>query len=144
METTIVTQREETIRQWFAMWLCKQDAGIERIFSSDAVYVESWGPEYHGSDQIKLWFDEWNTRGTVRRWDIKQYFHKDDQTMVEWSFRCAMSDGIVQSFDGVSLIRWTAEGQICFLQEFGCNENRYDPYAQGPKPVFRDEQARWF
>lgn len=137
-------QRERKIRQWFSMWLCKQDTGIEALFAPDAVYIESWGPEYRGSGKIKLWFDEWNSRGTVERWDIRQYFHKGDQTVVEWVFRCTMTDGTVQSFDGLSLIRWNKAGQICFLQEFGCNENRYDPYAQGDTPVFREEQALWF
>ena len=137
-------QRENKIRQWFSMWLDRQDTGIEEIFAPDAVYIESWGPEYHGSGKIKLWFEEWNTRGTVERWDIRQYFHRGDQTVVEWAFRCAMEDGTVQSFDGLSLIRWNEAGQICFLQEFGCNENRYDPYAQGNTPVFRGEQTLWF
>lgn len=137
-------QRERKIRQWFSMWLCKQDTGIEALFAPDAVYIESWGPEYRGSGKIKLWFDEWNGRGTVERWDIRQYFHKGDQTVVEWAFRCVMADGTVQSFDGLSLIRWNEAGQICFLQEFGCNENRYDPYAEGEAPVFREEQALWF
>ena len=137
-------QRESKIRQWFSMWLDKQDTGIEELFAPDAVYIESWGPEYYGSGKIKLWFDEWNSRGTVERWDIRQYFHKGDQTVVEWVFRCTMTDGTVQSFDGLSLIRWNKAGQICFLQEFGCNENRYDPYAQGNTPVFREEQALWF
>ena len=137
-------QRESKIRQWFSMWLCRQDTGIEDLFAQDAVYIESWGPEYHGSGKIKLWFDEWNSRGIVERWDIRQYFHKRDQAVVAWAFRCAMTDGTVQSFDGLSLIRWNEAGQICFLQEFGCNENRYDPYAQGDTPVFREEQALWF
>ena len=137
-------QRESKIRQWFSMWLDKQDTGIEELFAPDAVYIESWGPEYHGNGKIKLWFDEWNTRGTVERWDIRQYFRKGDQTVVEWAFRCVMADGTVQGFDGLSLIRWNEAGQICFLQEFGCNENRYDPYAQGNTPVFREEQALWF
>ena len=137
-------QRESKIRQWFSMWLDRQDTGIEELFVPDAVYIESWGPEYYGSGKIKLWFDEWNSRGTVERWDIRQYFHKGDQTVVEWVFRCTMTDGTVQSFDGLSLIRWNEAGQICFLQEFGCNENRYDPYAQGNTPVFREEQALWF
>ena len=137
-------QRESKIRQWFSMWLDRQDTGIEELFAPDAVYIESWGPEYHGSGKIKLWFDEWNSRGTVERWDIRQYFHKGDQTVVEWVFRCTMTDGTIQSFDGLSLIRWNKAGQICFLQEFGCNENRYDPYAQGDTPAFRKEQALWF
>ena len=75
-------QRESKIRQWFSMWLCKQDTGIEELFAANAVYIESWGPEYHGRGKIKLWFDEWNTRGTVERWDIRQYFHRGDQTVV--------------------------------------------------------------
>ena len=137
-------QRESKIRQWFSMWLDRQDTGIEELFAPDAVYIESWGPEYYGSGKIKLWFDEWNSRGTVERWNIRQYFHKGDQTVVEWAFRCVMAGGTVQSFDGLSLIRWNKAGQICFLQEFGCNENRYDPYAQGNTPVFREEQALWF
>ena len=144
METTMEKQRENKIQQWFSMWLDRQDTGIEDLFAPDAVYIESWGPEYHGSEKIKLWFDEWNTRGTVERWNIRQYFHKGDQTVVEWSFRCTMTDGTVQSFDGLSLIRWNEAGQICFLQEFGCNENRYDPYANGKTPVFRDEPTMWF
>ena len=137
-------QRESKIRQWFSMWLDRQDTGIEELFAPDAVYIESWGPEYYGGGKIKLWFDEWNSRGTVERWNIRQYFHKGDQTVVEWVFRCVMADGTVQSFDGLSLIRCNEAGQICFLQEFGCNENRYDPYAQGDTPVFREEPALWF
>lgn len=81
------------------------------------------------------WFDEWNTRGTVLQWDIKQYFHKGDQTM---------DDGKIEAFDGMSLIKWTVNNKICYLQEFGCNEHRYDPYRDGPTPHFADEQAMWF
>ena len=136
--------RERKIQRWFAMWLNKEDTGVCDLFAPDAVYIESWGPEYHGNEKIRLWFNEWNTRGTVQRWDIRQYVHKEDQTIVEWSFRCEMKDGVVQSFDGLSLIRWNAAEQISFLQEFGCNENRYDPYAKGKEPVFQNEQALWF
>ena len=35
-------QRESKIRQWFSMWLCKQDTGIEELFAPGAVYIESW------------------------------------------------------------------------------------------------------
>ena len=31
-----------------------------------------------------------------------------------------------------------------FLQEFGCNESRYDPYQDGPVPKFREGSAAWF
>lgn len=139
-----MNERETIIRQWFDMWLRRKDLGICDIFDADAVYIESWGPEYHGCGKIKLWFDEWNTRGTVLVWDIKQFFHKGGQTVVEWYFKNTMNDGRVEAFDGMSLIKWTPENKISFLQEFGSNENRYDPYRNGAAPQFRDEQAMWF
>ena len=62
-------QREKIIRLWFDMWLQKKDLGIEDIFSADALYIESWGPQYQGVAKVKHWFEEWNTRGTVLQWD---------------------------------------------------------------------------
>ena len=88
--------RERTIRLWFDMWLQKRDLGIGEIFAEDAVYIESWGPEYRGARAIRHWFEEWNTRGRVLRWDILQYFHKGNQTVVEWRFHCAIEGGPAQ------------------------------------------------
>lgn len=68
--------KERTIRRWFEMWLRQSDEGAEELFDRDAVYIESWGPEYHGLDKIRHWFQEWNTRGVVLRWDIRQFFHR--------------------------------------------------------------------
>lgn len=137
-------EREDKLRAWFDMWLRRTGDGILELFAPDGVYIESWGPEYHGADAIRHWFTEWNSRGRVLVWDIKQFFHKGDQTVVEWYFKNAMDDGRVEEFDGLSLVRWNADGQITRLQEFGCNLNRYDPYAHGPVPQFRDEKAAWF
>lgn len=136
--------RENRIRLWFAMWLQRRDLGIAELFTDDAVYVESWGPEYHGAAAIKHWFEEWNTRGQVLRWDIQEFFHKQGQTLVTWYFENAMNDGTVEAFDGVTLVRWTDDDRIRFLQEFGCNLQRYDPYQDGPLPKFREESPKWF
>ncbi len=137
-------KREEIIRQWFDMWLQKKDMGILDIFSANVLYIESWGPQYNGAEKVKHWFDEWNTRGTVLQWYIKQYFHKDDQTIVEWYFKNRMNDGRIEAFDGISLIKWTADEKIYYLQEFGCNEHRYDPYRDDKTPHFEDGQSMWF
>ena len=137
-------QREAAVRAWFSMWLEKQDTGILDLFAPDAVYIESWGPWDHGAEAIRRWVREWNTRGTVLRWDILQFLHQGDQTVVEWIFANQMDDGRQEVFEGMTLVRWTAAGQIARLQEFGCNLDRYDPYAHGPEPRFRDQQAAWF
>lgn len=143
MRTTI-ENKEKIIKLWFDMWLQKKDLGITDIFSNDAIYIESWGPKYKGSEKIKHWFTEWNTRGDVLVWDIKQYFHKENQTIVEWYFKNSMNDGKIEEFDGVSLIEWTQEPKICFLKEFGCNIKNYDPYQNKLNPQFKDEEAMWF
>ena len=139
-----MNNRERIIRLWFEMWLAKKDLGISDIFSSSAIYIESWGPEYHGVQKIALWFEEWNTRGTVLQWDIKQFFHKDNQTIVEWYFKNQMNGGKAEAFDGISLIEWTSDDKIALLKEFGCNENRNDPYENGSTPHFIEENAKWF
>ena len=136
--------REGIIRLWFDMWLQQEDLGIDKIFTEDILYIESWGPTYEGRALVKHWFEEWNTRGKVLKWDIQQYFHQGDQTVVEWYFKNTMHDGRREEFDGVSLIQWTADNQIRFLKEFGCNRNRYNPYQAGGAPRFRKEAANWF
>lgn len=139
-----MNQREKKILLWFDMWRKKTDLGIADIFIENAIYIESWGPEYHGAAKIKHWFEEWNTRGTVLVWEIKQFFHSEDQTVVEWYFKNEMHTGKVEAFDGMSLIRWSKEDRIEFLKEFGCNSSRYDPYQNGGSPCFRKESAMWF
>ena len=96
--------KERTIRRWFEMWLRQSDEGAEELFDRDAVYIESWGPEYHGLDKIRHWFQEWNTRGVVLRWDIRQFFHRGDQSVVEWIFENRMENGKAEAFEGMSLI----------------------------------------
>lgn len=79
-----MNEREKIIRLWFDMWLKQQDLGIDKIFTEDVVYTESWCPKYENLKTVKHWFNEWNTRGKVIIWDIKQFFHKENQTVVEW------------------------------------------------------------
>ncbi|MCM1148833.1 MAG: nuclear transport factor 2 family protein [Butyricicoccus sp.] len=137
-------EREEKIRLWFDMWLRQKDSGIDKIFAEDVIYIESWGPKYENRAAVKHWFEEWNTRGRVLVWEIKQFFHKQDRTVVEWYFKNRMDDGRNEEFDGVSLVEWTPDGKISFLKEFGCNLNNYNPYQNGDTPQFRNEKANWF
>ena len=140
----VMYEREKIIRLWFSMWLTQQDFGIDDIFAEDVVYIESWGPKYDNRKTVKHWFDEWNTRGKVISWDIKQFIHKDNQTVVVWYFKNEMYNGKIEEFDGISMIEWAADNKIKLLKEFGCNRNNYNPYENGDKRQFRDEKASWF
>ena len=75
-------KREQMIRLWFSMWLEKKDLGMDDIFAENVSYTESWGPCYSNRETVKHWFQEWNMRGSVIAWDIKQFFHKENQTIV--------------------------------------------------------------
>ena len=138
------SEREKTIRLWFDMWIKKADLGIDNIFTDDVVYTESWSPKYENRKTVKHWFDEWNTRGSVLVWEIKQFFHQGNQTIVEWYFKSKMNNGNVEEFDGISLIVWTQDNKIKSLKEFGCNLHNYNPYRDSDIPVFREEKANWF
>ncbi len=137
-------EREKIIYLWFNMWLRQEDLGIEDIFDKNVIYVESWGPKYENRKTVKLWFNEWNTRGKVIDWKIKQFFHQKNQTVTEWHFKCKMNDGKIEDFDGISLIVWTENNKIKELKEFGCNTDNYNPYKNGIIPEFRDEKVSWF
>ena len=123
-----MNEREKNIHLWFEMWLTKQDLGIDNIFAEDVIYTESWGPKYNNRQIVKHWFQEWNTRGKVVAWEIKQFFHKGNQTIVEWYFKNEMNNGSIEEFDGISLVEWTKDNKIKSLKEFGCNLNNYNPY----------------
>ena len=136
-------EKELKVQKWFEMWLNQNSQGIEELFCRDARDVESWGPKYIGLNAIRHWFEEWNTRGMVKAWEIKQFFHKDAQTIVEWYFYNEMNNGRKEEFDGLSLIKWE-NCKICFLKEYGCNIKNYNPYEDGGEPIFRDEKSKWF
>jgi len=133
-------EREKLIKHWFNMWLHKSDFDIDDIFVSDCVYIESWGPKYTGIKAIMHWFNEWNTRGRVLAWDIKQFFHKDSQTVVEWYFKNSMNDGRIENFDGVSIVTWSSNGKIEQLKEFGCKLQNYNPYENGDTPELKNTE----
>lgn len=137
-------EREKLISLWFDMWIKQKDYGINKIFAEDVIYTESWGPKYENIETVKHWFDEWNTRGKVIIWKINQFFHKENQTIVEWYFKNEMNNGVIEEFDGISLIEWTRDNKIKSLKEFGCNINNYNPYQNSDEPKFRNENINWF
>lgn len=116
-----MNERERIIRLWFDMWLQQRDLGIDEIFTEHAEYVESYGPRYEGCETIRRWFEKWNKHGKVLTWRIEQFFHKGDQTVVQWYFKNWMDDGHIDDFDGMSLVKWADDGKILFLQEFACS-----------------------
>lgn len=121
-------KHQEIIKAYFAAWLSKDAAVLPVVFADDVVYSECYGPEYRGLDQIKHWFADWNQRGTVLQWDIKNMIESGKTLCVEWYFRCEY-DGNTDGFDGVSWIEFDEQGRIRALREFQSKAEHDFPYA---------------
>jgi hypothetical protein len=120
-------EREQVIENYFQSWINKNSRALRKIFATNSVYSECYGPEYHGLEIIERWFNDWNKRGTVLFWDIKQFIHQGNLTVVEWYFKCEY-DGEVGEFDGVSLIEFNNDNYIVNLKEFQSKIPHYYPY----------------
>ena len=122
-------QREEIIRTWFDMWLGQELLPLDAVFAPDVHYYEFQGTEYEGIDQIRRWFEEWNSKNRVKKWEIRRFIHYQDSTLVEFYLQSANTAGESREFEGVYLVEWNGAHQIEKLQEFYCKLPHYKPYA---------------
>lgn len=123
-----MVEREIIIKNYFEAWLNSNALILEDIFESKIIYSECYGPEYHGIETIKKWFEDWHKRGNVFTWYIKQFIHSGNITVVEWYFNCNY-DGDIGEFDGVSLIEFNNDNQIVSIKEFQSKIPHYYPYT---------------
>ncbi|AQS04186.1 nuclear transport factor 2 family protein [Clostridium beijerinckii] len=120
--------REQIIKKYFKSWLDNNCSALKDIFDLNIAYSECYGPEYHGIDTVTTWFEEWNKRGKVLAWDIKQFIHQGNISVVEWYFKCRY-DGEIEEFDGVWLIEFNGDNYIVSLKEFQSKIPHYYPYS---------------
>lgn len=119
----------EIVRDYFASWLRQDRSRFADIFADDVVYTECYGPEYHGLGQVERWFDDWNCRGRVLVWDIREIYQDGDHLIAEWYFQCVF-DGVTDGCDGVSLIRFNPAGKIVSLREYQSKSEHVYPYGE--------------
>ena len=108
---------EEIIRNYFSCWLNKNENPLTDIFADNIIYSECYGPEYRGIRQIQQWFHDWNQKGTVEKWDIKQIYICQNTAIVEWYFQCDYCD-TPGAFDGVTIAQFDENKKIYNLKEF--------------------------
>lgn len=119
----------KTICNYFAAWLSKDAAVLPTVFADDIIYSECYGPEYRGIDQILRWFQDWNQRGTVLQWEIKNIISCGNIVCAEWYF-CCEYDGNTDGFNGVSWIEFDERGRIRKLREFQSKAEHFFPYGK--------------
>ena len=118
---------EDIVRAYFNMWVTKDRTKLNEIFHTDIVYVECYGPEYHGIDQIIQWFDDWNQKSTVLCWDIKRILVCNQTVVTEWYFECNY-ESCIDGFDGVTIMEFDSEDKITILKEFQSKAIHEFPY----------------
>ena len=118
---------EEIIRKYFACWLNKDEKPLTDIFAEDIIYSECYGPEYHGIRQIQQWFHDWNQKGTVQKWDVKQIYISRNTAIIEWYFQCNYCN-TPGAFDGVTIAQFDGNNKIYNLKEFQSKCDHEYPY----------------
>ncbi len=121
--------KESIIKNYFNAWINNDDSNLRNIFTKDIVYSECYGPEYHGINQILAWFTDWHKHGRVLKWDIHQFIHSDNMTVVEWYFQYEY-DGKIDGFNGVSIIEFCVDLKIRNLKEFESKAEHIYPYEK--------------
>ena len=119
---------EARVRGYFQAWLEQDLEAVKEVFAENVVYSECYGPEYRGLSQIIRWFTEWNERGRVLDWRIKRVLQENKTLVAEWYFQCQY-EGVIDGFDGVSIVDFDDEMKIVKLREFQSKAEHYFPYG---------------
>lgn len=119
--------RENVIADYFKSWIKKDVSVLEKTFSPDAVYIESWGPAYRNLADITKWFCDWNENNSVLQWDIQSFLHHEKFCICEWYFKCKC-DNNVSGFNGVSIVEFDDSEKIVLLKEFQSKYPNHYPY----------------
>ena len=123
----MISIKKQLVSTYFQCWLEQNPALLGDFFSLDVCYTECYGPEYHGLDQILMWFQDWNREGQVLEWSILDCWELDDTLIVKWFFRYT-HQGRSGCFDGVSIIRFDKTDKICSIEEFKSEHTHLLPY----------------
>lgn len=121
--------KEKIIKEYFQSWVNNDISIMEKIFSDNAIYTECYGPKYTSKNQMLKWFKEWQEKGKVVAWLIKNIYEVDKILVVEWNFECIWEEK-KSNFDGVSIVEFDENNRIINLREFESKSTHYYPYIE--------------
>lgn len=121
--------KSEMIKAYFRAWSDNDITVLANTFSSDIIYTECYGPEYHGLDQLMQWFGDRNKQGRVLAWDINRIMECGDTAIVQWHFKCSY-DGNTTEIDGVTVAEFNDDNKISRLSEYQSKSEHYYPYDE--------------
>jgi len=117
--------RENIIKQFFDSLIKKDISIIEKYFSENVIYIDSFGREYNGKKEVMKWFFDSNNNGNlVLKWDIKRIIKDKSTIVVEWYFEGKLNiykNKIEQndiSHNGISIIDFNGNDKIEYIKEY--------------------------
>ncbi len=117
-------QARKLVEDYNSGWVDGDGSKILSTLSADCIIIESHGPTYHNTDEVKQWMGEWFATGKVDKWDIKTFFFIDDTVFFEWSFACTI-DSKTSSIEGVSIVKFKGN-KINFIHEYRMTKPAFD------------------
>ena len=118
---------QNLFQQYVEGW---KENNVEKILvplSYDCTIIKSHGPTYHGSEQVRKWFEYWmKEKGKVTRWNITSFYflEKGNMAFFEWDFACNVV-GEGHTLLGISLVKLSGD-KISFLHEYRMTKEPYD------------------
>lgn len=123
----LVEVREKIIREYFSMWVTKDFSRLTKIFSSNCVFQESYGPCYLSLVEMNQWIEQKLNEQNVLSWKIKEVWPSIDETFfVIWNFTAIEKTTI--NFDGVSVIHFDKTGLIDSIKNYRSKSEHCFPY----------------
>lgn len=122
-------QREDCIRQYMQGWLAQNEEMLLATLSPQVRIIESYGPEYVGLTEVQQWFRTWHPLGQVLQWDALAFLHQGEETVVKWYFVCCYA-GNTSDLDGLSLVRFAADGRILAMEEYQSKAEHHRPFRK--------------
>ncbi|NJE80493.1 nuclear transport factor 2 family protein [Olsenella sp. SW781] len=126
---------EQTIAEYFAMWVRRDFSRFDKLFSLGCVYEECYGPVYVGTNELHRWIDHMLARQTVTAWNIHSVeSDPDGETFfVSWTFSATEEESYI--FDGISRIHFDSDGRIDHVKEYRADHDQRRPFeSEGQHP----------
>lgn len=75
--------KSEIIKTYFDAWINKDISVINKFFSTDISYTECYGAKYKSKESLLKWFKDWQMKGIVISWNIKNIYECQQTIIVE-------------------------------------------------------------
>jgi hypothetical protein len=76
----------QLVQQYVKGWKTNNLPAILDSLSADCLIIESHGPTYRGSEDIRRWAGAWFIQGRVECWDITSFVFAGGAAAFEWRF----------------------------------------------------------